>query len=372
MSNNVIRAGIDRGFGVTKFYSDLETGAVDSLVAPISEDRAKEIIANNKDDDEVIVLKLSTKSGPDDDYQYFLVGSYVSKVEPQYAERDLRRNRTDNVSENILFLTAMGLCTKDLEKVSMIVTTGLPTDEFERRREQYAKTILHNRQPYFFSIIRKGKEYKKEITVLKANVENQPKGTIIAVLNDKLKNKKTTGEDWVDLKSKRFAVCDIGFNTTDLSIYVGKDIVHDEKVNFSTFAVVQIAKTCKRLIEEHFVCVKSEAEVIECMKTGMVKIKGKMLDCSDLIHQGFLLNAELLINEISSKWETELDTFDELILTGGAVSNMDFANILKDQISDKCGWEVTVCENSQFANAKGFYIISRSLDQQPQQKNTEE
>lgn len=348
MSKNIICTGIDRGFGVTKFFSDYCQGSVDSLVAPIPAERAKELIANNKDDDNVIVLKRNN--------DYFLIGGYVAKVEPQFAERDLRRKR-DNTNESILFLAAMGLATENLEEANIIITTGLPTDDYERLKDSYTQSVLNNKQPYVFSILRNGKEIKKNITVVRANVENQPKGTIISVIDDKMNE----GMTWSELKSRRFAICDIGFNTTDLSIYVGKDIVRGEKINYSTFAMVQIVSTCKKLIEEHFVCVKNEPEILEAMKTGEIKIKGKMVDCSEIVHQGFLKNAELLITELSSKWENYLDTFDEIILTGGSVSNEDFATILKDQIAEKCGWEVTVCKNPQFANAQGFYIISASL-----------
>lgn len=350
MSNkNIICTGIDRGFGVTKYYSDYNHGGIDSLVAPIPESRAKELIANNKDDSEVIVLKK--------DNNYFLIGSYVAKVEPQFAERDLRRKR-DNTNENILFLTALGLATEDLEEANVIITTGLPTDDYIRLKESYSQSVLNNKQPYVFSILKNGKEFKKSITVVRANVENQPKGTIISVIEDKMENE---GMDWDELKTRRFAICDIGFNTTDLSIYVGKDMVRGEKINYSTFAMVQIVNTCKRLIEDHFVCVKNESEVLESMKTGEIKIKGKLMDCSEIIQEGFMKNAELLITELSSKWENYLDTFDEIILTGGALNNENFAAILKDQIAEKCGWETTVCKNPQYANAQGFFIISTSL-----------
>ena len=49
MKTKTVCVGIDRGFGVTKFYSDMASGQIDSLVAPISAARAKELIANNAD-----------------------------------------------------------------------------------------------------------------------------------------------------------------------------------------------------------------------------------------------------------------------------------------------------------------------------------
>lgn len=340
--------GLDRGFGATKFYSELVKNNVESLVAPITEERAKELIENNREDGNVIISKIDGK--------YYLIGSYVAQVEPAYAQRDLRRSR-EGGNETILFITGLGLATRDIEEGELVVTTGLPTDDYERLKESYEKTILNNNKPYEFSIYRSGKEYKKKLKVIKANIENQPKGTIINVINKKLAAK----QDWNQLKSRRFAICDIGFNTTDLSIYVGKDIVRGEKINFTTFAMVQIVATAKRLIEQNFNCKKTEDEILEALKTGQVKIRGKMKDCSKQVEQAFHTNAELLVNEITSKWETYLDSFDEMILTGGTLANCEFADTLQALFEEKCGWDVTIPEDPQHANAFGFYLISASI-----------
>lgn len=345
---NKIAIGVDRGFGATKYYSDILSGHVDSLVAPITDRRAKELIENNFDDKNVIVIKISE--------EYYLIGSYVAHVEPAYAERDLRRSR-DSVNETILFIAGMGLATGDIEEADLIVTTGLPTDDYDRLKDSYEQKILNDGQPYQFSIFRAGKEYKKSLRVVRTSIENQPKGTIIATINRKL----SEGKDWSELKSRRFAVCDMGFNTTDLSIYVGKDIVRGEKINFSTFAMVQIAATAKKLIEEAFNCKKTEDEILESLKTGEVKIRGQMKDCSEQVKEAFLKNANLLVSEITSKWEVYLDSFDEMILTGGTLANCVFADMLQSLFEEKCGWHVTVPENPQYANAFGFYLISASI-----------
>lgn len=343
-----IAIGVDRGFGATKYYSDILSGHVDSLVAPITEERANELIENNCDDENVIVIKIGD--------EYYLIGSYVAKVEPAYAERDLRRSR-DSINETILFVAGMGLATGDVEEADLIVTTGLPTDDYDRLRDAYEKKVLNDGQPYEFTIFRAGKEYKKSLRVVRASIENQPKGTIIATINKKL----AEGMNWSELKNRRFAVCDIGFNTTDLSIYVGKDIVRGEKINFSTFAMVQIVATAKKLIEETFNCKKTEDEILESLITGQVKIRGQMKDCSEQIREAFTRNANLLVSEIMSKWEVYLDSFDEMILTGGTLANCLFADILQSLFEEKCGWNVTVPNNPQYANAFGFYLISASI-----------
>lgn len=345
---NRIAVGVDRGFGATKYYSDILSGHVDSLVAPVTEKRAAELIANNKDDDSVILIKIND--------EYYLIGSYVAKVEPSYAERDLRRSR-DSINETILFIAGMGLATGDVEEAEVVVTTGLPTDDYDRLKESYEQKILNGDKPYEFSIFKNGKEYKKSLKVVKTSIENQPKGTIIATINKKL----AEGISWNDLKSRRFAVCDIGFNTTDLSIYVGKDIVRGDKINFSTFAMVQIVATAKKMIEEAFDCKKTEDEILESLVTGEVKIRGKMKDCSEQVKEAFIKNANLLVSEITSKWEVYLDSFDEMILTGGTLANCVFADILQSLFEEKCGWNVTVPQNPQYANAFGFYLISASI-----------
>jgi len=345
---NRIAIGVDRGFGATKYYSDILSGHVDSLVAPITDKRATELIANNKDDDNVILIKINK--------EFYLIGSYVAKVEPSYAERDLIRSR-DSINETILFVAGMGLATGDIEETELVVTTGLPTDDYDRLKDSYEQKILNENKPYEFSIFRSGKEYKKSLKVVKVSIENQPKGTIIAAINKKL----SEGANWSDLKSRRFAVCDMGFNTTDLSIYVGKDIVRGEKINFSTFAMVQIVATAKKLIEEEFDCKKTEDEILESLVTGKVKIRGKMKDCSEQVKAAFTKNANLLVSEITSKWEVFLDSFDEMILTGGTLANCVFADILQSLFEEKCGWNVTIPENPQYANAFGFYLISASI-----------
>lgn len=346
---NKVAIGVDRGFGATKYYSDLISGHVDSLVAPIDKSRALDLIKNNTNDDSVIIIK-------DINDNYFLVGSYVALVEPNYAERDLRRNR-DSVNETILFITGMGLATGELEEVEVVVTTGLPTDDFDKLEKSYATSIVNDHNPYEFTIYRGGKTFNKSIVVSYANIENQPKGTVITTINEKLSNKET----WATLKSQKFGICDIGFNTTDASMYVGKDIIKGEKNNFSTFAMVQILSSIKKLVEDKFNCKKSEDEILLAMQTNEVKVKGKIVDCKEEIQQGFEKNADLLVNEISSKWEEYLDTLDEIILTGGAIENAVFYNLLVGMFKKKTGWDVCKPNKAQYANAFGFYLISSSI-----------
>lgn len=340
--------GIDRGFGATKYCCQDKFGCIDSLVAPISQKRAIELINNNKDDDSVIIIEVNN--------EYYLVGSYVASVEPSYAERDLRRTR-DDINETILFITAMGLATKNCSEQELVITTGLPTEDYNKLKKSYSEKILNNNKPYHFIIYNRNEKIEKTLTIVKTNIENQPKGTIITTINQKL----LEGENWNSLKNKKFAVCDVGFNTSDFSIYVGKDIVNGEKINFSSFAMVQIVATAKKIIEDVFNCKKTEDEILNAFKTGKIKIRGKTEDCSEYTKKAFIKNADLLVREITSKWELFLDSFDEMILTGGVLENHIFANLLKALIKEKCGWNITVPESPQYANAFGFYLIAESI-----------
>lgn len=349
-----IAIGIDRGFGATKYCSGVDNGLVDSLVAPITEKRAKDIISNNKVDGSVFVLKREDLEKTIIDY--YLVGKYVSLAEPDYAERDLQRNRK-GINEIILFLLGMGLSTGEIEETEVVVTTGLPTDDYDKLAKEYAEFIMNDKKPYVFSIFNKGVEIKKKITVIDANIENQPKGTIISCINEKLRRK----ENWMELKNQRYGVCDIGFNTTDLSMYVGKDIIKGAKNNFSTFGMVEILSTIKKMIEDEFNCKKTEDDVLAALTTNKIKVKGKFNDCTEIIKKGFEEKAKQLVVEISSKWEDYLDNLDEIILTGGSIENPVFRAALIKNFKEITGWEVTIINNPQQANANGFYLVSASI-----------
>lgn len=347
--SNLIAIGVDRGFGATKYRSQKTQGLVDSLVAPISESRAKEIMANNPNDTKLIIIK-------DQDEKYYLIGSFVSLLEPSYQKRDLRRDRS-NANELLLFKVGMGLSTAELEDCEVVVTTGLPTDDFDNLKQKYIDDIENELEPYKYSIFVGNKEYKKNIVVKVANVENQPKGTIITIINEKLKNK----EDWNEIKVKRYGVVDMGFNTTDLSMYVGKDLVKGDENNFSTFAMSKILLSIKQNIESKFNCKKTENDVLEALSTYTIKVKGKEVDCKKEVEEGFYENAKRLVSEIRSKWENYLDSLDEIVLTGGVVENEYFYNVLVDLFEKELGWDICKPNNPRFANANGYYIISRSI-----------
>lgn len=345
----VVSAGIDRGFGGSKYYSDLiQGGYVESMVAPISEERAKEIIANKKEDDEVIVFK--------EEDLYFLVGKAVAQLEPSYAERDLSRGR-DSINETVLFKVCMGLSTGDFEDSKLVIATGLPTDDLPKLKGFYKNKLLNEGKPYQFSIFKCGKEYKKNINVIKVTIENQPKGTVIAVLNKKL----LEGAIMSEINARRFGICDMGYNTTDLSMYVGKDMVSGDKINFSTFATEQIVATAKKIIDATFETNKSEQEILDALKTHTIKKRGKDVDCTKEIKEAFETNAQLLLKEIRTKWQKYLDTLDEFIITGGTLENEIFAEILSNLFEQECGWGTVVPDNPQFANAFGFYLIAVSI-----------
>lgn len=350
MTRKRIALGIDRGFGGVKYVSDLVEGYIESLIAEISEARAKEILQNNKGDNSIIVIEHLEK--------HYLVGRYVAEVEPSNAERNLKRDRND-INETILFLVGMGLATQNIKDSEVIITTGLPTEDFESLKADYTKKIMNDNAPYVFTLYKGSEKFEKDIKVLVANIENQPKGTVISIIDKKL----SEGMNWNDLKKRRFGINDFGYNTTDSSSYVGKDIVKGDKINFSTSAMSEIVATAKRLINGHYKSNKSEDDILKAIETCKVKIKGEIQNCEPLIKQALEASGKQLVDQISSKWAAVIDTFDEFILTGGCVENKMFAEILKNLYKESTGWDVTIPENPRMANASGFYLISASIMQ---------
>lgn len=350
MTRQRIAVGMDRGFGGTKYESDLADGILESLVAEISFARAKEIFQNNQGDESVLVIEYLDKC--------YLTGRYVAEVEPSSAERNLIRDRRD-INETILFLVGLGLASGKVKNCDVVVTTGLPTDDYESIKEEYAKKIMNNDEPYVFTLYQGSEKYEKNIKVIAANIENQPKGTVISVIDKKL----TEGMNWNNLKNRRFGINDFGYNTTDGSSYVGKDIVKGDKINFSTSAMAEIVATTKKLINNHFKTNKNENDILKAIETCEVKIKGEWVDCTSIIAQALEASGKQLVEQISSKWASVIDTFDELILSGGCVENKMFAEILTKLYKENTGWDITIPDNPRMANAHGFYLISASIMQ---------
>ena len=58
-----------------------------------------------------------------------------------------------------------------------------------------------------------------------------------------------------------------------------------------------------------------------------------------------------------------IDSFDNIILTGGALENPLFSSILQELFDKKANWFVNIPENPQFANVYGFYLIAESIIQ---------
>jgi hypothetical protein len=345
---SIIAVGIDRGFGVTKYYSDLKKGSFQSLIAPLTKEKAKTIIENNADDEETMVVKYLDK--------YYLVGKKVARLFINYGERSLERNRK-SIPETVLFLTGLALATDKEEEPEVLITTGLPTDDFEKYHKEYEAHIKNDGKAHELVLYKNKKSYNKKIRVREAYAENQPKGTIISTINDKF----SRGLEWDEIKDIDFAVCDIGYNTTDLSVYAGKDLVTADSINFSTKAMVHIVNTARTLIYEKYNSDKKEDEILDALKSGTIKVRGKKIDCSEEVKNAFVLNADEIVDEVISKWEGMIDSFDEIIVTGGAVENNFFANVLKDMFKDKSGWIVTIPETPQLANVFGFYLIAQSV-----------
>jgi hypothetical protein len=344
----ILAVGIDRGFGFTKYFSNENMGKIPSLISKVSKNEAKKIIENNCDDRDVVVVMYEN--------EYFLIGKKVAQIRPQDGKRDLRRSR-DNKKEMVLFLTALALGTGNSKNPTAVVATGLPTEDYHKYRKDYKEEVYNDGNPHEITLWNKGKGIKKNIKVKVASIENQPKGTVITLINKAL----SQGNNWNDIKDKKIAICDIGYNTTDLSVYSGKDMVSSESLNFSTKATHSMIKDIQKLVFDKYKANKNDEDIIKSLETGKIKYRGKEIDISEEIKNVFLRNAKEIVEEVTSSWEEKLDDFDEVNLTGGALENNTLSLILQNVFKEKTGWFVNIVKKPQYANVYGFYLISESI-----------
>jgi hypothetical protein len=340
--------GVDRGFGDTKYFTLDKQGKFPSTITRISKEEAEEIIRNNADDGEVIVAYYKK--------EYFLIGKKVPLLFPDQGKRNLQRTRQNNQKEKILFLTAVGLGFVEEEISDLVICSGLPTDDL-KHKESYEKEIYNNGEPDYITIYVKGKKHKKNIQVQNVTVQNQPKGTVIRLINER----RSQGIGWDVLKDKKVGICDIGYNTTDISIYVGKDLMSTETTNFSTKAMHSIVLDFKEALFKKHNIEKDEEEVINALKTGKVISRGETIDISGLVEDVFLKSADDIVSEILSNWQSKIDSLEEIVITGGVLENSLFSSLLQELFHKKANWLVNISKDPAFSNVHGFYLIAQSM-----------
>ena len=293
--------GIDVGFGFTKATNGKEFIIFKSLFG-----EAREIQFQMNIGESSLSDNLHVTIG---DQSYF-VGDYAEK-QSNVTQFTLHQESLLTDFTSILALTAAGSITE--KYLPIRVVTGLPIGYLKQYHQQFAKILTGQHDITYHNP--DGTEFSRKINIDKVLIIPQPLGSIFNLLMDdcgKIVNKELTRQ--------KVGVVDIGFRTTDFSVFDQLRYVERGSTTTDTGISKSLGVISKKLSEECDVNVEVY-RLYNAMKTGFIKIRGKEYNISKLIDQVFSHSARTIANDVERLWANDWD-MDTIILTGGGSVEM--------------------------------------------------
>ncbi len=301
--------GIDVGFGFTK-----ATNGNDFIIF-------KSIFGDATD----IQFRLSIGSASFaenlhvtiEDQSYF-IGDFAEQ-QSNVRQYTLYQERLLTEFAKILSLTAAGSITD--KYVPMNVVTGLPIGYLKQYHQQFVKILTGHHDITFHQP--DGTKISKKININKVRMLPQPLGSVLNLLmddNGKIVNK--------DLAKQKIGVIDIGFRTTDFSIFDRLRYIERGSTTTDTGISKSFSIISKKLREESGVSIEVY-RLYKAVETGSIKILGKEYNISKLRDQVFAHSAGIIANDIERLWAEDWD-IDTIVLTGGG--SMELAKYLQPLI----------------------------------------
>jgi plasmid segregation protein ParM len=165
-----------------------------------------------------------------------------------------------------------------------------------------------------------GTKITRKININKVRMMPQPLGSIFNLLmddNGKIVNK--------ELAKQKVGVVDIGFRTTDFSIFDQLRYVERGSTTTDTGISKSFGVIAKKLREECGVSIEVY-RLYKAVQAGVIKIRGKEYNIAKLRDQVFSHAAGVIANDIERLWAEDWD-MDTIVLTGGG--SMELADYLQ-------------------------------------------
>ncbi len=288
--------GIDVGFGFTKATNGKDFIIFKSLFGEAREIQFQMDIGDSSLSDNLHVTI--------DDQSYF-VGDYAEK-QSNATQFTLHQESLLTDFTRILALTAAGSITE--KYLPLRVVTGLPIGYLKQYHQQFAKILTGQHDITYHNP--DGTKFSRKINIDKVLIVPQPLGSVFNLLMDdcgKIVNK--------ELKKQKIGVVDIGFRTTDFSVFDQLRYIERGSATTDTGISKSLGVVSKKLSEECDVNVEVY-RLYKAMRTGFIKIRGKEYNISKLIDQVFAHSARTIANDVERLWSNDWD-IDTIILTGG-------------------------------------------------------
>ncbi|MCP3874322.1 MAG: ParM/StbA family protein [Desulfobacteraceae bacterium] len=327
--------GIDVGFGFTKAYNGKNSVIFKSLLGDATDIQFRSLLG---DESSTSNLHITFE-----DKSYFL-GSYA---EMQSNIRDFTLDQ-EKLIENfvkIFAVAAAGICTDTLAPINIV--SGLPVGYLKRDSKKFKEAIRGTHEITFHN--NDGKDVTKRVTIDKIHIIPQPIGSIFNLIFDdkgKIRDKS--------LATQKLGVVDIGFKTTDFSIFDHLQYIERGSSTMDTGISKCFSVIANKLRQESNINIELY-RIFQFIESGMIKIRGKEYNISNLKKRVYTHAAAAIASDLNRLWENDWD-IDSIILSGGG--SVELSEFLSPNID---GNVIPIGKNidARFNNVQGYCKFGR-------------
>lgn len=328
--------GIDVGFGFTKVSNGRENHIFQSVLGDPVDIQFKTSFGNN---DFVNNLHVTI------DGKSYFVGEYAAS-QSMVREFTLDQDRLVADFVKVLAMTAAGIYAEN--GITLNVISGLPVAYLSHDHEQFAKSLEgeHNIIYHFGD----GRKESKNLKINNVQLMPQPLGSVFNILMDE--SGRVVNRD---LQNQKIGVIDIGFKTTDFTVFDHMKYVErsssttDYGISRSFLAIAEKLKKESGIQIELY-------RLFNAIESGHIKIRGKEYNIANLRDRVFEYAAREIMSSMERLWRDEWD-IDYVVLTGGG------SKALYEYLMPLLNIDVLpvdVSDDIRFNNVKGYLKFGKN------------
>ena len=322
--------GIDVGFGYTKAYNGKNSIIFKSLIGDATDIQFRSFLGE-EDTSANLHITLNDKT--------YFIGSYAEQ-QSNIAEFTLDQEKLIENFVKILAITAAGICSDSTGPINVV--TGLPVGYLKRDSRRLKEMIQGIHEITYHNA--NGKDETKRVHIDKIHVIPQPIGSIFNLIFDeygKIKDKA--------LAVQKLGVVDIGFKTTDFSIFDHLQYIERGSSTMDTGISKCFGVFANKLRQESNINIELY-RIFKFVKAGMIKIKGKEFNISNLKKRVYTHAATAIASDLNRLWENDWD-IDSIILSGGG--SVELAEYLAPNIEGNV-IPIPKDVDARFNNVQGY------------------
>lgn len=347
--------GIDVGFGFTKAYNGKKSVIFKSIIGDAMDIQFRSALTDESSPSNLHVTL--------DDTSYFL-GTYA-ELQSAIREFTLDQNKLVQDYFKILAVAAAGLCAEAVTPLHVV--SGLPVAYLRRDTQRLKEALLGTHQVSYHQP--DGKKISKTLRIEKVHIIPQPIGSIFNLIFDedgRLADKSLT--------KQKIGVVDVGFKTTDISIFNQLQYIERGSTTMDTGISKCFAVIAAKLRQESNINIEL-FRMFTFVESGSIKLRGKEYSISSLKKKIYAHTAASIAADLNRLWESDWD-MDSIVLSGGG--SVELAEHLAGHLE---GNLIPVPENmdARFNNVRGYYKFgqykwgyARYRKEQPKEEKAQE